>query len=266
MSEAPPLDVLWPRDRAGEVVPPDDTEPVLAGLYAYPDGDRTFVRANMVTTVDGAAYGADRRTGSINTAADFRVFVLLRALSDVVLAGAGTVRAERYDLPRVRRALAGARSAAGAQGGAPGLALVTRRCHLPRDQGLFDGERGPLVVTCEAAGRDALARARSLAGSDAVLVAGETEVDLSAALDWLRSLGLTRVLCEGGPQLLTALMAAALVDELCLTWSPMLVGGDAARMVGGVTLDVPLRLEHLLQGDGSLLGRWSVVSERAELP
>ena len=258
MTEAPPLDLLWPADRAGEVVLPDDGEPVLSRLYAYPERDGTFLRANMVATVDGAAYGSDGRTGSINTGADLRVFVLLRALSDVVLAGAGTVRAERYDLPRVRRTLAGARAAGGAAGDTPGLALVTRRCHLPQDQGLFAGDRRPFVITCEAAGADALARARSLSGSDAVLVAGETDVDLASALEWLRSLGLTRVLCEGGPQLLTALTEAGLLDELCLTWSPVLVGGDAVRVLTGVPLEVPLRLEHLLHGSGSLLGRWTV--------
>lgn len=258
MTASPPLDVLWPRERAGEVIEPDDSESLLAALYAYSTGGDTIVRANMVATVDGAAYGADARTGSINTAADFRVFVLLRALSDVVLAGAGTVRTERYDLPRVRHSLGAVRSAAGARGERPRLALVTRRCHLPEDQGLFDGDRPALVLTCESADRAAVARARSLAGSDAVLVAGETDVDLSVGLAWLRSLGLLRVLCEGGPQLLTALTGAGLLDELCLTWSPSLVGGAAARVLTGVPLEVPLRLEHLLHGEGSLLARWTV--------
>ena len=257
MTGSPSLDVLWPPARAGQVIQPDGAERLLADLYAYPDGERTFVRANMVTTVDGAAYGPDGRTGSVNTAADLRVFVLLRSLADVVLAGAGTVRTERYDLPRVRSSLAARRAAEGRRG-PPALAMVTRSGRVPEDQGLFEGDRRALVITCEAAGAEALTRTRSLAGSQHVLVAGETDVDLSAALAWLRQRGLARVLCEGGPQLLTALTDARLLDELCLTWSPLLVGGDAARVLGGVPLDVPLRLEHLLHGDGSLLGRWTV--------
>jgi riboflavin biosynthesis pyrimidine reductase len=257
VSEAPPLDVLWPAARAGQALAPDGAERELAELYRYPDPPRPWVRANMVATLDGAAYGHDGRTGSINTRADFRVFVLLRSLADVVLAGAGTVRAERYDVPRVRSALA-TRRASDAQAPAPVLAVVTRSGLVPEDQGLFDGGRRALVVTCEAAGRDRLSRVRDLAGSEGVLVSGEQDVDLSMTLGWLAERGLARVLCEGGPELLTALTAAGLLDELCLTWSPTVVGGDAGRIAGGTPLDVPLRLEHLLHGEGSLIGRWTV--------
>ena len=259
MSEAPPLDILWPAARAREVIEPDAAERALAELYAYPAPPQPWLRANMVATVDGAGYGHDRRTGSINTAADLRVFVLLRALADVVLAGAGTVRAERYDLPRVRRSLAARRLVDGDQPPAPALAVVTRRGLVPEDQGLFGGDRRALVITCEAAGAERLSRLRSLAGRDGVLVAGEQDADLSLAVAWLREQkGLRRVLCEGGPQLLTALTDAGLVDELCLTWSPVLVGGDAARVVAGAPLDVRLRLQHLLHGEGTLIGRWTV--------
>lgn len=259
MSGAPPLDVLWPAARAGEVVAPDGAEHELADLYAYPARPRPWLRGNMVATLDGAAYGHDGRTGSINTPADFRVFVLLRALADVVLVGAGTVRTERYDLPRARRSLAARRVAHGEQPPAPALAVVTRQGVVPEDQGLFDGGRRALVVTCEAAGAERLSRLRTLAGQDGVLVAGEQDVDLALAVGWLTEQnGLPRVLCEGGPQLLTALTEAGLLDELCLTWSPVLVGGDAARVLGGTPFDVPLRLEHLLHGAGTLVGRWTV--------
>jgi riboflavin biosynthesis pyrimidine reductase len=257
----PALQLLWPAARAGEVIGVDDAEPVLADLYAYPPDaqeaeSRRWVRANMVATLDGAAYGHDRRTGSINSAADFRVFVALRALADVVLVGAGTVRDEGYGLPRVRPALAARRAAAG-QAPAPALAMVTRSGRVPEDQGLFDGDDQALVVTCAAAGEPALSRLRDLAGHDGVLVAGDEAVDLSLTLELLADRGLTRVLCEGGPTLLTALADAGLLDELCLTWTPTLVGGGASRILGGPVLDVSMQLDHLLHADGTLVGRWT---------
>ena len=70
----------------------------LAVAYAYPvlAAGQVWVRANFISTLDGAATGDDGRSGSINTGADRDVFALLRALSDVILIGAGTARVEGY--------------------------------------------------------------------------------------------------------------------------------------------------------------------------
>src|SRR3954451_700770 len=92
----------------------DDT---LARLYAYPalDGGESWLRVNFVSTLDGAATGADGRSGSINTGADREVFALLRALADVVLVGAGTARAEGYRRAVTPRKWRARRQAAGQQ-------------------------------------------------------------------------------------------------------------------------------------------------------
>jgi hypothetical protein len=92
------LELLVPDRRAVPAVP-SGGEPELIALHAR---DRTHghVRANMVASVDGAATGGDGRSGTLGTPADARVFAVLRALADVVLVGAGTVRAEGYrELP-----------------------------------------------------------------------------------------------------------------------------------------------------------------------
>jgi riboflavin biosynthesis pyrimidine reductase len=256
----PPLQVLWPAARAGEVLAPDEAEEALAALYAYPLGDHgagppRWLRANMVSTLDGAAAGADGRSGSINSEADFRVFVVLRSLAAVVLAGAGTVRAERYGAPKARAAFAARRAAAG-QPPTPTLAIVTRSGRVPTDQGLFDGDRPALVVTCEAEGAPVLDQLRGLAGPDGVLVAGREDVDIPRALDMLAERGLRRMLCEGGPSLLGTLVRAGALNELCLTWSPVLAGGDAGRILRGARVDAAMRPVHLLHAEGTLLGRW----------
>ena len=248
---SPALQLLVPDPRP---VPADAAEPVLAGLYAHAPG---VLRATMVAAVDGAAWGATHRSADINDAADFRVFRVLRALADVVLVGAGTARAEGYDQLARPDDLAHL-----APSDAPlRLAVVTRSGVLPPSA--LDGDLPPLVVTGEAGAR--VAGAAVPAGN--LLVSGEHTPDLARALAALAERGLTRVLTEGGPHLLGALLAAGLLDELCLTTTPLLEGPLPGRIVaGGQTPGEPLaaqratRLAHLLHAPeaGTLLSRWTL--------
>lgn len=249
--------VLLPPDRAGELLSPDPDEAALRLLYADPGG--RWLRACMVSSVDGAATGADGRSGSLSTAADRRVFAVLRSMADVVLVGAGTVRKEGYGPEPPAPAVAARRLAEG-RPPAPPFAVVTRTGDVPASTGMFEAGVGTLVVTCPAAGPRALARLREVAGSDAVVVTGADEVDLLAALDALAERGLRRVLCEGGPTLLGAVAASGALDELCLTWSPALASGPGVRpLTSPVAITLPARPAHLLVGDdGTLLGRWLV--------
>ena len=228
----------------------------VADLYAYPDplDSRGWVRANMVATLDGAASGGDGRSGSISAPADTAVFGVLRALADVILVGAGTVRAEGYGPAKPRQAFADRRAAAG-QAPAPALAVVTRSGFVPGDTGLFTGDVPTYVVTTAGADLD---RLRSLAGGEQVIVAGDAEVDVADAVAALAARGLRRILLEGGPTLLGSALAAGRVDELCLTWSPLLVGGDAPRIAVGPQVRLAARPAHLIAADDLLLGRWLV--------
>jgi len=205
----------------------------LAGLYAPPA--RRWLRANMVSSIDGAATGANGLSGSLNTPADHRVFAMLRDAADVVLVGAGTAEAEGYgpvDVP---------------------ILVVSRRGTVPA--GLRQGDRAQvLLATCAAA--PGLAEARALLGEDQVLVHGGEEVDLAAVIDDLDSRGMPHVLCEGGPHLLGDLLAAGLVDEFCLTTAPLWVGGDGPRVVAAGPLGRPATLHLMLEEDGTLLTRW----------
>jgi riboflavin-specific deaminase-like protein len=228
----------------------------IADLYAYPDplDARGWVRANMVATLDGAASGADGRSGSISAPADTAVFQVLRSLADVILVGAGTVRAEGYGPAKPRAAFADRRAAAGQQP-APALAVVTRSGFVPGDTGLFSGDVPTYVVTTAGADLD---RLRRVAGDGHVIVAGEDEVDVADAVRALASRGLRRVLLEGGPTLLGSALAAGRVDELCLTWSPILVGGEGPRIAVGEPTRLNARPAHLIAADDLLLGRWLV--------
>jgi riboflavin biosynthesis pyrimidine reductase len=250
----------------------DDRE--IAMLYGYPQvpPGRAWVRANMVASLDGAAAGEDGRSGSVNTAADRRVFALLRALADVVLVGAGTARIEGYRRPRVRDPdLAALRTGRAPH---PSLAVVSRRGLVPprlvepAEAPEADESRDPpaagsgdaLLVTCAAAGADAIGEARRALGSERVIVAGDNDVDLAAAMGELSRRGLDRVLCEGGPHLLRDVAAAGLLDELCLTIVPRLVAGPQPRVLAGAHLAADLVPMALLESEGALLGRWSRVA------
>lgn len=277
---APTLDVLLPVARAGERIGPSASEGSLRALYAHPEpsvGSPTYVRANMVTTLDGAATGPDRLSGSINGAADHRVFGVLRSVADVVLVGAGTVRAEGYaevDLP------AALRTARAADGGRRlELAVVCGTGALPTH--LLRSTHPPYLLV--APGRPGLDQLRAQVGAERVLVVGTGQingaaqvdstaqvdntaqvdstaqvVDLTAALATLAALGLTKVLAEGGPRLLGRLLGLRLVDELCLTTTPVVVGGSAPRVVDGAPWLGPAAGSpaHLLHAGGVLLGRW----------
>lgn len=224
----------------------------LRSLYAYP-ADRPWLRANMVTSVDGAAT-VDGRSEGLSAPADKRVFGLLRGLCDAVLVGAGTASAEGYRALRAKPAYAGLRAALG-QPPAPVLVLVSRRLSVDPSSGLFTGgAQRTIVVTCAAA--DPVARARIEEVAD-VVVAGEETVDLPDAVGALTDRGLSRVLCEGGPSLLADVVAAGLLDELCLTVSPVLVGGDAGRVISGpATGPTPMRLASALGEQDALLLRY----------
>jgi riboflavin biosynthesis pyrimidine reductase len=103
-----------------------------------------------------------------------------------------------------------------------------------------------------------LALARERVGAEPVLVLGFQSVDLVALRGRLVERGLRHLLCEGGPHLLRDLLAARVVDELCTTVVPRLVGGLGPRITDGPLAEAPLRLHGLLEDDGTLLARWLV--------
>jgi len=229
---------LWPPPLLDEV---DDA--ALAAHYAWPDEPAApFVRVNFVASVDGAV-SVDGRSGGLGTPADKSVFRLLRELADVVLVGAGTVRTENYN---------GAQRNTRGRDTPPPVAVVTGSANLDPASKLFtDTVVPPLVLTHDTAPAERLS-ALAAAGGDVVALPRLTP---DALLAELGRRGLNRVLCEGGPGLLGDLQAADSVDELCLTVSPLLVGGDAGRIARGPAGSPPRRMTLVgaLEADDALL-------------
>jgi riboflavin biosynthesis pyrimidine reductase len=229
------------------------TDDDIAKLYAYPS-EGTWVRVNFVSTVDGAAHGADSRAASISSPADQRLFALLRSLCDLVLVGAGTARAERYRPVERDEVSSELRQRLGLAP-TPTIAVVSRSLDVP-DMLLGDGTAPTLVVTSADAPRSRLA---ALIDDDRIVMAGEGRVDLSSAIEALSRRGFRRVLCEGGPTLFADLVRADRLDELCLTLSPLVVAGDARRITRGplITSGVRLRLAHVIGAGDDVFLRYA---------
>ncbi len=233
-------------------VPTELSDDDLADLYAYPF-ERTWLRTNFVSSLDGATQGGDGKSGSLSSRADKRIFRLLRSLADIIVVGAATARVESYEPVRPTEARAVLRGRLGLAP-VPAMAVVSRSLDL--DPVLFGDEEAPtIVITTESSPAD---RRHELADVASVIVAGDTDVNFGVALEELVASGYRRMLCEGGPSVLRALVAGGHLDELCLTLSPLLVSGDQIRLTDGALLDPPRRLElrHLLEADGQLFARY----------
>ena len=225
--------------------------PQLYGYPAKPDG--IWLRANFISSVDGGAT-ADGATAAMAGPGDKLIFNLLRELADVVLVGAGTVRIENYSGAHLSIPERQQRQARG-QSEVPQLAIVTKSGRLDRDMGVFTRtEVPPLVLTCTAA----VDPTRSLLTGIAEVVDCSSDdpakVDEAAVLATLRARGFRRILTEGGPMLLGSFIQRGMLDELCLTIAPCLVGGLARRIATGPgQLVTEMRCAHVLTDDAGYL-------------
>lgn len=256
----PLISASTPNDSGRPATPLTDAQ--LASLYAHPANSgtapRAWVRANMVASLDGAAV-VNGLSAGLSSPGDRRVFWALRALADVIVVGAGTARAEGYRPTRMKEPWASLGLRAG-RAAAPPLALVSLSLDLdPAAPLIADApdDARTIIITCQSSPAD---RRAALARAADVIVAGEHAVDLAAAFAALADQGLRRALCEGGPRLLSDIVAGGLLDELCLTMSPVLAGPGPVRVLEGTRIPAKrLRLAHLLEDDGVLLARYESI-------
>jgi riboflavin biosynthesis pyrimidine reductase len=195
--------------------------------------DRPGVRLNMIASVDGAT-SVKGVSGTLGGPADHDVFFAMRGVADAVLVAAGTVRAEEYGPAVLSPETESARRNRG-QAPVPFIAVVSRQCNLDWSSPFFtEATERPMVVTVSDAPADRRAQAADVAD---VVLAGDLDVDLHRALGAIGERGASTVLAEGGPSQNAQLAGAGLLDELCLTLSPSVVGGDSKRIVTGPALD-----------------------------
>ena len=229
----------------------------LEAFYELPA--RRHLRADFVVSLDGAAE-IEGRSGPLGAPADRDAFMAMRAVADAVLVGAGTVRAENYGSVKLGEDVQERREARG-QRRVPPLVLVSRRGALDAGAKVFTHGEAPILLTT----RKALAARPELADAADAVECGDEEVDLELALENLAGRGYQRVLCEGGPTLLNSLISAGLVDEMCVTFSPIMAGPQRLHLSGGDPFESPVkfRLDGLLEGDDMLLARYGRLGDGA---
>ncbi len=232
----------------------DLDQATLIDRYAPPTDVDSWLRINMVSSIDGAVE-VDGASHQLSSADDMRVFRVLRMHCDVLITGAGTVRADAYRPLKMTPERLEWRRAHG-RSDHPVMAVVTRDANLDLEAPLFtDSPVTPIVITCAAAPRqrlDALGRVAQ------VLIAGDDTVDFSQARQRLRERGLRQQLCEGGPHILGELTAADLVDEMCFTLSPTMAGAGSGRITAGPRSALRhMNLEHVIHANGNLMLRYT---------
>jgi riboflavin-specific deaminase-like protein len=257
--------------RFARLLPPDgdaDAREIAAGLdfalraQARTEGDRErpYLILNMVSTLDGRA-SIEGRSGPLGNRADRELFHALRAGVDAVMAGAGTVRVERYGRIIAKEPVRRARLERGLSA-EPLACIVSGRLALPLDTPLLGEPEARVVIVTSSAS----SLPETAAKVDYLRAARDGELDLALAMRKLRErFGVQTLLCEGGPHLNTLLLLAGVVDELFLSLAPKLAGGEdatgeALRIVAGAAFAAPAELELLgvLENESHLFLRYAV--------
>lgn len=210
----------------------------IESAYSAPLGshaDRPWVGLSMVASIDGSTV-VDGASAGLSSDNDSGVMLRLRALADVIVVGAGTAAGEGYGPPSK---------------GGQRIAVVTRGGSVDTSTELFTSGAGFVITTTSAEFAER--------GVDVIRV-GDGEVDLDAALRAIPDVapGTTFVQLEGGPSLNGAFAEADLLDELNLTTSPAIVGGEGLRLVTR-SEDLSLRYELMqlaVDDEAFVFSRW----------
>jgi riboflavin biosynthesis pyrimidine reductase len=231
--------------RVKRILPEPAASTTVADAYGvsrqrHPDG-RPWIGMCMVMSIDGSTV-VNGNSQALSSPADLSVLVGLRKISDVIIVGAATVRLEGYGPPSK-----------------PGLAVgvVTRATNLSEDvdltSKLFTSGSGFLIMPQDA-NLDDDATAKIASAEITTVRSGRGSVDLAAAM---RQIDGTFAQLEGGAALNAAMFAADLVDEINITISPRIVGGDGPRLSSRAP-EMLLRYEiaHVLEDDGFLFVRY----------
>jgi 5-amino-6-(5-phosphoribosylamino)uracil reductase len=188
----------------------------LAELYRPPF--RRWVRSNMVLSLDGNFAGSRGSSRELSSAADLRVLLLLRALSDVVVVGARTAVGEKYKSLRVREEFTEITEVA------PRLCVVSGSLDISAAEDfLRNSAQRPVIITKRRNDHQWQSNLLNLQ-EVADIVVSENALSGSFIVDTLRNLGLEQILCEGGPSVLNLMAQDSTLDEMALTLAPIVVG------------------------------------------
>jgi diaminohydroxyphosphoribosylaminopyrimidine deaminase/5-amino-6-(5-phosphoribosylamino)uracil reductase len=198
---------------------------LLAGFRSRVLRGRPWMTLKLAVTLDGriAARGGDARW--ITGAAARRAGHVLRSMSDAILVGAGTVRA---DDPRLTARIPGGHDPLR-------IVLAGPRLDIPRSaRVLAPGGPPTLIVAPTGAAAARIAALRRAGAGVLLLPARRGRVSFGAVARALGAHGLTSVLIEGGGFVAAQALAAGVVDRLMAFVAPAVLGGDGMAAVGAL--------------------------------
>ena len=235
--------------------PVRDATPTARILLAERQRRDVHVVVNAATSADGKLSSRRREQIAISGPEDFDRVDRIRADSDAVMVGVGTVLADDPSLTLDDEQLVTDRTDRG-DSPQPARVVADSRIRTPPDAAVLDDDAESYLLVSEAAPADFVAQMEESGAT--VIQAGESRVDLAAAFDDLADHGVDQLMVEGGGEIIYSLFEADLVDRLSVFVGPMIVGGrDAPTLADGdgFTEDFPaLSLEDVEQlGEGVVL-------------
>jgi 2,5-diamino-6-(ribosylamino)-4(3H)-pyrimidinone 5'-phosphate reductase len=216
------------------------------------------VVVNAATSVDGKLSSREREQVEISNDADFRRVDKVRADSDAVMVGVGTVLADNPSLTVDDDQLVADRTDRG-DPPHPARVVADSRIRTPPDAKVLDDRAESYLLVSEAAPTDFVAQMEE---TDATVIqAGEARVDLAGAFDELADHGIDQLMVEGGGEIIYSLFEADLVDRLSVFVGPMVIGGREAPTLAdgdGFVQDFPdLELENIERLDSGVVLSYS---------
>lgn len=208
-----------------------------------------WIRANFATAVNGVIK-VDGRSEGVSGAEDKVIFKYLRSQCDAILVGASTAREENYSVPSVNPA----------SGKRPRLIVLSNSLNIPPDAKFLSHDHQPLIITSEKSAAEKKYLIDEFDGQLEVATLGDNAVNLSLLSDLLAEHHYPRIICEGGPTIFSQLLRHQIIDELCLTISPLIPPGTPTGIAQFKNdYSTKLSLINYFSVNGTIFCRYQVV-------
>ena len=186
---------------------------------------RPYVHVNVAMSADGKLSTRERRQVKISGSSDFTRVDMIKAGSDAIMVGIGTVLADDPSLTVKSPALVAERLENGKDEN-PVRIVVDSRARTPIDAAILHKGKGERIIACSL--QADTEKKEALSQYATVIVAGEREVDLPLLLSLLHERGIRTLMVEGGGTLIWGFFHEDLVDKLTCYIGNMVIGGDRA--------------------------------------